>query len=80
LCDEIGYQGPLHRCSIYNQPKAGKKLQAMMELGRSKPWPDAMEAMTGQRELDASAIIDYFTPLMTWLDEQNKDRQCGWVE
>ncbi len=78
LCDEIGYQGPLHRCSIYNQPKAGEKLQAMMELGRSKPWPDAMEAMTGQRELDASAIIDYFTPLMTWLDEQNKDRQCGW--
>jgi len=78
LCDEIGYQGPLHRCSIYNRPKAGQKLQAMMELGRSKPWPDAMEAMTGQRELDASAIIDYFTPLMTWLDEQNKDRQCGW--
>ncbi len=78
LCDEIGYEGPLHRCSIYNQPQAGEKLKTMMEMGRSQPWPDAMEALTGQRELDASAIIDYFAPLMVWLDEQNKGRQCGW--
>lgn len=78
LCNEIGYEGPLHRCSIYNQPKAGEKLKAMMQLGRSQPWPDAMEALTGQRELDASAIIDYFSPLMVWLNDKNKDRQCGW--
>ncbi|MGH1372255.1 MAG: M2 family metallopeptidase [Cellvibrionaceae bacterium] len=78
LCDDIGYEGPLHRCSIYNQPQAGEKLQAMMAMGRSQPWPDAMEALTGQRELDASAIIDYFAPLMTWLEEENKGRQCGW--
>ncbi len=78
LCDEIGYEGPLHRCSIYNNTKAGEKLQAMMAMGTSQPWPDAMEALTGQRELDSSAIIDYFAPLMVWLDEQNKGRQCGW--
>ncbi len=78
LCDDIGYEGPLHRCSIYNQPQAGEKLKAMMEMGRSQPWPDAMEALTGQRELDASAIIDYFAPLMSWLEAQNKGRQCGW--
>ncbi len=78
LCDEIGYEGPLHRCSIYNNTDAGEKLQTMMAMGTSQPWPDAMEALTGQRELDASAIIDYFAPLMSWLEEQNKDRQCGW--
>jgi len=78
LCEEAGHQGPLHRCSIYGNEEAGAKLQAMLEMGASRPWQDAMEAITGQRELDASAIIDYFAPLKTWLDEQNQGRQCGW--
>lgn len=78
LCDAAGYEGTLPRCSIYANKKAGEKLIAMLEMGSSQPWPDAMEALTGQRELDASAIVDYFAPLKSWLDEQNKDRQCGW--
>ncbi len=78
LCEQIGFEGPLHRCSIYNNREAGDKLQAMMAMGASQPWPDALQALTGQRELDASAIIDYFAPLMAWLEEQNKDRACGW--
>jgi peptidyl-dipeptidase A len=56
----------------------GAKLNAMLELGASKPWPDALEAFTGSREMDGTAMIAYFRPLMTWLQEQNKDRQCGW--
>ncbi|NBS25224.1 MAG: peptidase M2 family protein [Gammaproteobacteria bacterium] len=78
LCAEAGYEGPLHRCSIYGSKAAGEKLNAMLEMGISRPWQDAMEAMTGQRELDASAIIDYFAPLKDWLDQQNQFRQCGW--
>lgn len=78
LCDTIGHQGPLHRCSIYNNKNAGEKLNAMMKMGKSQPWPAAMEALTGQPDLDASAIVDYFAPLKTWLDKQNEDRQCGW--
>ncbi|WP_323847194.1 M2 family metallopeptidase [Microbulbifer magnicolonia] len=78
LCEAAGETGPLHRCSIYNNAAAGEKLRNMLAMGASKPWPDAMEALTGQRELDASAIIDYFQPLMAYLEEQNKDRQCGW--
>lgn len=78
LCESAGFKGPLQRCSIYNSKKAGEKLQQMMSMGTSQPWPDAMEVLTGQRELDASAIIDYFAPLKIWLDEQNKQRQCGW--
>jgi len=78
LCKISGNEGPLHRCSIYGNKEAGAKLIAMLEMGSSKPWQDALEAMTGQREMDATAIIDYFAPLKTWLDEQNKTRQCGW--
>ena len=78
LCDAAGYQGPLHNCSIYNSKPAGEKLGAMLAMGASKPWPEAMEALTGQRHMDADAIIDYFQPLMAWLAEQNAGRQCGW--
>lgn len=80
LCEIAGFEGPLHRCSIYNDADAGAKLQAMMAMGRSQPWQDAMEVLTGQRELDATALLDYFAPLKTWLDQQNQGRQCGWVE
>ncbi len=78
LCDKAGFEGPLHECSIFGNAEAGKALGDMLALGQSKPWPDAMQALTGQRDMDASAIIDYFAPLNTWLKEQNKGRQCGW--
>ena len=78
LCEITGYEGPLHRCTIYNNTEVGERLAAMMAMGTSQPWQDAMEALTGQRALDATALVDYFAPLKVWLDEQNKDRQCGW--
>ena len=78
LCEKAGHQGPLHECSIYDNKEAGKALGDMLALGQSKPWPEAMEALTGQRGMDGSAIIDYFAPLNAYLKEQNKDRQCGW--
>lgn len=80
LCEAAGHDGPLHECSIYENKAAGEKLGAMLEMGMSKPWPDAMEAMTGQRQMDASAIIDYFAPLNVWLKKQNEGRQCGWTD
>jgi peptidyl-dipeptidase A len=78
LCRAAGFKGPLHECSIYGSKDAGKPLQAMMELGISKPWPEAMEALTGTRKADASAILAYFAPLRTWLAEQNRGQKCGW--
>ena len=77
-CDQAGFQGPLHRCSVYGNTEVGAKFNAMMEMGASKPWPDALEAFTGTREMDGSAILEYFAPLMTYLEEQNADRTCGW--
>lgn len=78
LCEIAGNEGPIHRCSIYGSKQAGERLNAMLEMGRSKPWPDALAALTGSPEMDATAILDYFAPLQAWLDEQNADRQCGW--
>ena len=77
-CSATGAQGPLHRASIYGNRAAGAKLQDMLSMGLSQPWPDALEAMTGQREIDASAILDYFAPLKRWLDEQNRGQPLGW--
>lgn len=77
-CEQAGVEGPLHRCSIYGNKEVGAKFNAMMEMGASKPWPDALEAFTGTRDMDATAILDYFAPLMTFLEEENKDRTCGW--
>ncbi len=78
LCELAGYDGPLHQCSIYGDEAAGQALRSMLAMGASKPWPDALEALTGQREMDATAIVDYFAPLMSWLEEQNEGRSCGW--
>jgi peptidyl-dipeptidase A len=78
LCREAGYAGPLHRCSIYGNKAAGAKLAKMLEMGQSRPWPEALEALTGEKEIDASAILDYFAPLKQWLDEQNKGHHAGW--
>ncbi len=77
-CQQMGWQGPLHRCSIYGQRAVGDKLNAMLMKGQSQPWPDTLEAFTGQRDMDATAIIDYFKPLDDWLVQQNEGQQCGW--
>lgn len=78
LCEAAGVEGPLHRCSIYDNEEAGKRLIDMLEMGASKPWPEALEAVTGQSEMDATAIVDYFAPLQSWLEEQTADLSCGW--
>ena len=78
LCRESGYTGPLNRCTFYGSKEAGAKFNKMLAMGQSKPWPDALEALTGGRQVDASAILEYFAPLQKWLDEQNKGKKVGW--
>jgi peptidyl-dipeptidase A len=77
-CRIAGWRGPLHQCSIYGNKEVGARFEAMLRLGASKPWPDALEVFTGERDLDASAITDYFAPLDRWLTEQNMGERCGW--
>lgn len=77
-CELAGWQGPLHRCSFHGNHEVGEKLGAMLAMGRSRPWPDALEAFVGTREMSGEAVLAYFAPLMAWLEQQNAGQQCGW--
>ena len=77
-CDQAGWTGPLHRCSFYGDKDVGAKLNAMLEMGASEPWPEALEAFTGTKEMSAKPMLEYFAPLMKWLKEQNKGQTRGW--
>lgn len=76
-CDHAGWKGPLHRCTIYGNKGVGRRFNAMLELGASKPWPEALKTFTGTERIDATAILAYYAPLKAWLDRQNKGRTCG---
>jgi peptidyl-dipeptidase A len=78
LCRAAGQTGPLNRQSIYGNKEVGRRLKAMMEMGASRPWPEALKALTGEERIDATAMLDYFAPLQKWLDEQNKGKPQGW--
>ena len=77
-CDMSGWKGPLHRCSFYGNKQVGDRLNQMLAMGASRPWPDALEAFTGTREMTARPMLDYFAPLQSWLEQQNAGKQCGW--
>lgn len=78
LCKKAGFTGPLNECSIYDNKAAGEAYAKMLAMGASKPWQDALFELTGERDMDASAILQYFAPLQAWLEQQNKGQQCGW--
>jgi peptidyl-dipeptidase A len=77
-CQQAGWEGPLHRCTVYGNREVGERFNRMLEMGASHPWPDALEAFTGTRQMDGGAMVRYFQPLMTWMEEQNRDQACGW--
>jgi len=77
-CRQAGWKGPLHRCSFYGNKEVGRRMNAMLEMGASKPWPDALQAFTGSRVMSGKSMIAYFKPLMTWLQKQNAGKVCGW--
>ena len=77
-CEQSGWDGPLHRCSFYGNEEVGQRFGAMLEAGQSQPWPETLALFTGEREMDAGAMLRYFAPLQAYLEEQNEGRQCGW--
>jgi peptidyl-dipeptidase A len=81
MCRAAGYTGPLNRCSFYGSKAAGDKLKAMLSAGQSRPWPETLKLMTGEDHVDASAMVEYFQPLLTWLRQQNATSAAkpGWT-
>ncbi|MGH8444695.1 MAG: M2 family metallopeptidase, partial [Solimonas sp.] len=78
LCDAAGFTGPLSECDIYGNKAAGAKYMEMLKAGASQPWQDTLQKLTGKREMDAAALIEYFTPLLEYLKQQNEGQVCGW--
>lgn len=78
LCQAAGQTGPLHKCSIYGNRAAGDKMKTLLSMGASKPWPEALEAIAGTKQMDGEAMLDYYKPLMNWMNEQTKGQKCGW--
>lgn len=78
LCDAAGYKGPLYECSFYGNKAAGAKFEAMLSKGASQPWQQTMKELTGGEKMDATAVLEYFAPLQTWLKQQNEGKSCGW--
>lgn len=78
LCDTAGYKGPLNECSFYGNRAAGEKFWAMLGKGAAQPWQKTMQELTGSPKMDATAMLEYFAPLQTWLKQQNEGQQCGW--
>ena len=78
LCEIAGHDGELQACSLYGSKEAGERFWSLLQKGESQPWQDTLEEFAGTREMDATAIIDYFAPLMEYLKKQNADRSCGW--
>jgi peptidyl-dipeptidase A len=79
MCREAGHTGPLYRCSFFGSKAAGARLARMLDAGQSRPWQETLYAMTGERRMDAGAMLEYFQPLQVWLDRQNAGRQVGWA-
>lgn len=79
MCRAAGHQGPLYRCSYFGSKEAGQKLQQMLQRGASQPWQQTLYEMTGEKDIDASAIVEYFQPLLVWLQQQNKGKKVGWA-
>ena len=77
LCEISGNTDPIHRCSIYNSKEAGTALNTVLEMGSSQPWQEAYKVLTGEEQMNATAVLDYFAPLQTWLKDKNKGKQCG---
>ena len=77
-CKQAGWKGPLHRCSFYGNKKVGENLNRMLEMGQSRPWPEALKTFTGSSRMSAQPMLDYFAPLKAWLDQQNKGQTQGW--
>ncbi|XP_055113495.1 angiotensin-converting enzyme isoform X2 [Symphalangus syndactylus] len=82
LCQAAGHTGPLHKCDIYQSKEAGQRLATAMKLGFSRPWPEAMQLITGQPNMSASAMLSYFKPLLDWLRTENElhGEKLGWPQ
>ncbi len=72
IAKNILHQDP-RNTNYYGNTGVGDFLRTLMAPGASRPWRDVLRETTGQ-ELNANAMMEYFAPLHSWLQEQNRGR------
>ncbi len=70
---------PPQSCNYAGNKQVGTFLYNILKKGATEDWRKVLKDATGEG-LSTRAMVDYFKPLMTWLEEQNKGRQIGWGE
>ncbi|XP_077483443.1 angiotensin-converting enzyme-like [Amblyomma americanum] len=80
LCAAANHTARLHECDIYGSKEAGRRLISILKLGSSVPFPDVVEMINEDRSkiLDPSAVLDYFSPVLEWLKNNEPEGYVGW--
>lgn len=68
---------PPQSCNYANNKEVGDFFRKIMEKGKTEDWRKVIKEATGE-DLSTRAMVEYYAPLMKWLQEQNKGRQIGW--
>jgi peptidyl-dipeptidase A len=68
---------PPQSCNYANNKEVGDFFRKIMEKGKTEDWRKVIKEATGE-ELSTRAMVEFYAPLMTWLQEQNKGRPIGW--
>ncbi len=76
ICRNILHQD-VHAANYYGNHEVGDYLHAILAAGATRDWNQLLVEATGE-PLNANALLDYFAPLQSWLQEQNKGRKVGW--
>jgi peptidyl-dipeptidase A len=68
---------PPQSCNYADNKEVGRWLENILKKGSTEDWRKVLKEATGE-DISTRAMAEYFKPLQTWLEEQNKGRQIGW--
>jgi peptidyl-dipeptidase A len=77
ICRSLLSQDP-HACNYYGRREVGDFLLGIMRPGATRDWRELLRETTG-RDLTAEPMLEYYRPLLEYLEAQNQGRQCDWA-
>ncbi len=63
-----------HATNYYGSKEVGTWLNNILKVGATRDWREIMREATGE-EISAGAMLEYFNPLMEYLQNENKNRE-----
>jgi peptidyl-dipeptidase A len=73
IAKNILHQNP-RATNYFGRREIGDFLRGILKYGSSKDWRTVLKESTGD-ELNAKAMLEYFSPLTAWLKQQNQGRK-----